>query len=65
LICTKYAPNEDTKFVMQVYQLRDAEMRESAKPSNSAIPYSFSIMEEANAPSELGTNPVEPAMKMA
>lgn len=50
---------------MQVYQLRDAEMRESAKPSNSAIPYSFSIVEETNAPtSELGTNPVEPAMKM-
>lgn len=49
---------------MQVYQLRDAEMRESAKHSNSTTPYSFSIMEEASVPSELGTHPIESAMKM-
>ncbi|KAF3324202.1 putative transcription factor MADS27 [Carex littledalei] len=55
---------ENYELFQKVYQLRDAEMRESAKQSNSTTPYSFSIMEEASAPSELGTNPVEPAMKM-
>ncbi|KAF3336526.1 putative transcription factor MADS27 [Carex littledalei] len=44
---------ENYELFQKVYQLRDAEMRESAKQSNSTTPYSFSIMEEASAPSEL------------
>ncbi|KAJ3705785.1 hypothetical protein LUZ61_009490 [Rhynchospora tenuis] len=55
---------ENYELFQKVYQLRDAEMRESSKNSSSTIPYSFSIMEEASAPAELGINPVDPTTKM-